>query len=200
VRNATRASALDRTKQRKPLFRRDLFVLYLHSTRAHTKSIRAQTFEDHMAKTAVAKNGNSWAIKLAKPRNTKRVLINAPFAGIPAGSMLFVGTPDIVASYVKKIPRGETRTIERMRREIARNNDCDAMCPVSTAIFLRMVAEGAWDELQAGKAPDKVVPFWRAIEAGSAIAKKLRADSAWLTHQRAIETSSPMKAKEKQHA
>jgi hypothetical protein len=151
-----------------------------------------------MAKTAVAKNADNWAAKLAKPRNVKRVRIDAPFAGIPAGSMLFVGTPNIVANYAKKIPHGETRTIERMRRDIARNNDCDAMCPVSTAIFLRMVAEGAWDELQAGKTPDKVVPFWRLIEPGSTIAKKLRADSAWLAHQRDIETSTA--EQEQQHA
>ncbi|MGL4231209.1 MAG: hypothetical protein ACRCWJ_07565 [Casimicrobium sp.] len=151
-----------------------------------------------MASKADAHDKNSWATKLAKPRNVKRVLLDAPFAGIPAGAMLFVGTPDVVANYVKKIPYGETRTIERMRREIARNNDCDAMCPVSTSIFLRMVAEGAWDELQAGNTPDKVVPFWRVIEAGSTIAKKLRADSAWLTHQRALEIST--KKKEKQHA
>jgi hypothetical protein len=153
-----------------------------------------------MKPTAKTASTALWATKLAKPRNVKRVLLDAPFAGVPAGAMLFVGTPEVVANYVKKIPNGETRTIERMRREIARSNDCDAMCPVSTAIFLRMVAEGAWDELQEGKTPDMVVPFWRVIEAGSTIAKKLRADSAWLTHQRAIETSSPTKAKGKQHA
>jgi hypothetical protein len=134
---------------------------------------------------------NSWSAKLAKPRNVKRVLLEAPFAGVPAGAMLFVGTPDVVASYIKKIPHGETRTIERMRREIARKNECDAMCPVSTAIFLRMVAEGTWDDIESGKALDAVVPFWRVIEPGSTIAKKLRTDSAWLAHQRALETTLP---------
>jgi hypothetical protein len=63
-----------------------------------------------------------------------------------------------------------------------------------------MMTEGAWDELQAGKTPDEVVPFWRLIEPGSTIAKMLRTDSARLTHQRGIETSSPTKKKGKQHA
>jgi hypothetical protein len=130
---------------------------------------------------------NPWSAKLAKPRNVKRVKLDAPFAGVPAGAMLFVGTPDVVATYIKKIPLGETRTIERMRREIARKNECDAMCPVSTAIFLRMVAEGAWDEIESGEPLDAVVPFWRLIEPGSTIAKKLRVDSAWIAHQRALE-------------
>ncbi len=145
-----------------------------------------------------AKDKNSWVVRLAKPRNVKRVLLDAPFAGVPAGATLFVGTPDVIANYVKRIPRGETRTIERMRRDIARNNDCDAMCPVSTAIFLRLVAEGAWDQLQDGKTPDEVVPFWRIVEPGSTIAKKLRADGAWLTQQREIESSTAKR--EKHHA
>jgi hypothetical protein len=142
-----------------------------------------------MAKPTAASATNTWTSKLAKPRNVKRVLLDTPFAGVPAGAMLFVGTPDVVAGYLKKIPAGETRTIERMRREIARNHDCDAMCPVSTAIFLRIVAEGAWDEIQSGKSIAAVVPFWRVIEPESTIAKKLRTDSAWLIHQRAMEST-----------
>jgi crotonobetainyl-CoA:carnitine CoA-transferase CaiB-like acyl-CoA transferase len=127
---------------------------------------------------------NSWAQKLSKPRSAKRVQTVAPFAGIPAGSMLFVGTPDIIADYIRAIGPGETRMIERLRREIARKNDCDAMCPVSTAIFLRMIAEAAWDAIEAGAAVSSVVPFWRVIEPHSTIAKKLRVDSRWLEHQR----------------
>lgn len=75
-----------------------------------------------------------------------------------------------------------------MRRDIARKNDCDAMCPVSTAIFLRMVAEGAWDDLEAGRSAEQVAPFWRVIDANSTIAKKLRTDSAWIEHQRSLES------------
>ncbi len=148
-----------------------------------------------MGKTQTDKNVNTWATKLAKPRNVKRVLLDAPFAGIPAGAMLFVGTPEVVADYLKKIPHGETRTIERMRREIARRNECDAMCPVSTSIFLRMVAESAWDQIQSGRSTEDVAPFWRVIDANSTIAKKLRTDSAWITHQRSLEMNSERKGR-----
>lgn len=140
-----------------------------------------------MADASTKARRESWSVLAAKPRQTKRVRLDAAFAGIPAGSMLFVGTPDVVAQYIDRVPRGETRSIERMRRDIARSHRCDAMCPVSTAIFLRMVAERAWDELQSGAAPEQVTPFWRVIEPGSTIAKKLRADSTWLSHQRELE-------------
>jgi hypothetical protein len=64
------------------------------------------------------------------------------------------------------------------------------MCPVSTAIFLRILAEAAWDDLRAGKRVHEITPFWRVIEPGSAIAKKLRATDAWLRNQRQAEIRS----------
>jgi hypothetical protein len=105
-----------------------------------------------------------WNTKLNVKKLPKRVKLDKDFAGIKAGSMLFVGTPQIIDAYVRKVPVGETRTIERMRRELARKNDCDATCPVSTAIFLRISAEAAIEQMNAGKSSGDVSPFWRVIE------------------------------------
>jgi hypothetical protein len=130
---------------------------------------------------------NTWSHRFAAKRYPKRVTLDADFAGIPAGSTLFVGTPQILQTYIRKIPSGETRTIQRLRRDIARANRCEAMCPVSTSIFLRILAESAWEELHAGKRVEEVTPFWRVIEPGSAIAKKLRVAETWLRDQRRAE-------------
>jgi hypothetical protein len=54
---------------------------------------------------------------------------------------------------------------------------------------LRIAAEAAWEDIQAGKPLTQVSPFWRVIEADSTIAKKLSADSVWISHQREIESS-----------
>lgn len=135
-------------------------------------------------------SGKTWKEKVAIQKSPKRVRLDADFAGVPAGSMLCVGTPQIVDDYVKRIPCGETRTIQRLRRELARRNDCDAMCPVSTAIFLRMVAEAAWEDLSAGAGLDAVTPFWRVVEPGSTLAKKLPMDDAWLQAQRDAEAGA----------
>ena len=129
----------------------------------------------------------TWNHRFEVKRYPKRVTLEADFAGIPAGSTLFVGTPQILQTYIHKIPTGETRTLQRLRRDIARANRCAAMCPVSTSIFLRILAEAAWDELDAGKGVHEVTPFWRVIEPGSAIAKKLRTTDAWLRDQREAE-------------
>jgi hypothetical protein len=121
----------------------------------------------------------------------KRVRLDFDFAGIPAGSMMLVATPRLVDDYLRTIPHGQTRSVERLRRELARRHRCDATCPVSLAIFLRICADAAWEELEAGAEPDAVAPFWRAVEPDSKLAKKLRADSAFIARQREIETGEP---------
>jgi hypothetical protein len=130
-----------------------------------------------------------WTTKLNVKKLPKRVKLDKDFAGIKAGNMLFVGTPQIIDAYVRKVPRGETRTIERMRRELARKNDCNATCPVSTTIFLRISAEASIEQMNAGKSTSDVSPFWRVIEPQSTIASKLPTDTQWIAHQRDIEIS-----------
>ena len=66
-----------------------------------------------------------WTDRLRTDKQPKRVRLDKDFAGIKAGTLLFVGTPPIIDSYIRKVPAGETRTIERMRRELARAHQCD---------------------------------------------------------------------------
>ena len=122
-----------------------------------------------------------------KKRSPKKVMLEKNFAGVKAGQMLFVGTPHIVADYVSAIPPGETSNVIKMRNQLASRNKCDAMCPASTAIFLRIVAEFAIDEMEQGKAPAEVIPFWRIIEPGDKITKKLSIDPQWIADRRAME-------------
>lgn len=129
----------------------------------------------------------SAAEHLNADKQPKMVVLDKDFAGVKKGQMLFVATPKIVADYISKIPFGETRTIERMRREMARRRKCDASCPVSTAIFIRIAAQSAIDEMEAGKLTDQVIPFWRLLTSADKIAKKLSIDPHWIDQQRELE-------------
>lgn len=128
--------------------------------------------------------------KLAQKKEPKKVVLGGDFSGIKAGQKMFVATPQIVADYISKIPYGETRTIERMRTDIAQRRKCDASCPVSTAIFVRIAAEAAIEDINEGKAPTDVIPFWRLISSKDKVAKKLAVDSAWIDEQRAQESGA----------
>lgn len=124
----------------------------------------------------------------AKPAHT--VLLNADFAGVKAGTVLYIATPGVIANYVSRIPPGETRTIVRMRNELARRNDAAATCPVTTAMYLRVVAEVALQDLAEGKPTESVIPFWRVVEPGDKIARRLSCDDALIAHMRALETGA----------
>ncbi|MEM7430800.1 MAG: hypothetical protein AAF351_02555 [Pseudomonadota bacterium] len=129
-----------------------------------------------MAKTALE--------KLRQKKDKKIVKMENDFAGIKAGQTMLVGTPQMIDAYVRKIPSGETRTVQRMRNELARRHKCDATCPVSTAIFLRISAEAAIEQMNDGAAVTDVTPFWRAIAPEDKVATKLEIDSEWIQHQR----------------
>jgi hypothetical protein len=132
----------------------------------------------------------TWREKMdAKPPHT--VTLDKDFAGVPAGSRLLISCPKELEAYLRHhIPAGETREIQQVRRELAALHGADAACPVSTAIFLRVVAEFAWDQIEAGTPANEVTPFWRVVDPASPLAKKLRAGGAWIAQQRAAEKSA----------
>jgi hypothetical protein len=130
---------------------------------------------------------NKWRTMLGKKKSPKMVVLDKDFAGIKAGSRLFVATPQIIDDYIRRIPEGQTRTIERLRNELAQKHQCTATCPVSTAIFVRISAESALEELAEGKVLHSVAPFWRLIDPDSKVAARLTIDSEWIAAQRAAE-------------
>lgn len=132
----------------------------------------------------------TWQQKMqARPPHTVR--LDKDFAGVPAGARLLISCPLEIEDYLRtQVPPGETRAIQQMRRELAARHGADAACPVSTAIFLRTVAEAAWDQIEAGVPASAVAPFWRVVDPGSPLAKKLRAGSAWIEQQRAAERAA----------
>lgn len=125
--------------------------------------------------------------KLQRKKEPKKVRLDYDFAGIKSGQLMFVGTPQIVDAYVQSIPYGETRTILAMRNQLARKRKCDATCPVSTAIFVRMVAEAVIEDIADGKPLSEVSPIWRLISTADKVAGKLPTDPKWLDDQRALE-------------
>jgi hypothetical protein len=136
-----------------------------------------------------------WNTKLNAKKLPKRVRLDKDFAGIKAGSMLYVGTPQLIDEYVRKIPHGEVRTMVRLRNELARQNNCDATCPVSTAIFLRICAQAAIEKIKASYALEDVSPFWRVIDSDSNIAQKIDIDPSWIDTQRQNEAKQKSPAK-----
>ena len=127
------------------------------------------------------------AERLRESKPEKRVVLDKDFAGVKAGLTLFVANPKIVDQYIRDIPTGQSRTIVQMRRALAKSRNADATCPVSTAIFLRIAAQAAIDEMEDGWETELVSPFWRVLRASDKITERLTIDRRWIDTQRGLE-------------
>lgn len=125
--------------------------------------------------------------KLAVKKELKKVVLEKPFGGMQAGETMLVATPQMVDGYIRRMGHGETRTIPELRSDLAKQNQCHGACPMSSSIFVRMVAEAALEDLSEGKPVSEVSPFWRVITSKDKIAKKLAIDPAWIDEQRSME-------------
>ncbi|GIU66132.1 MGMT family protein [Candidatus Phycosocius spiralis] len=137
-----------------------------------------------------AKRPTDWRKRFDGAKPPKNVVLHTDFAGIKTGTTMHIASPGTIANFIARIPVGETCSIERMRNELARKHDAQAACPVTTAIYLKVVAEVALMDLAEGKVPSDVVPFWRVIAPDSKIAKRLSCDSQIIEHYRLLEQSS----------
>ncbi|MFM7638188.1 MAG: hypothetical protein ACKO67_00525 [Bacteroidota bacterium] len=115
----------------------------------------------------------SWLEKLNEKKEPKIKRIDIDFADIPAGSNMFIATPKLVDEYIQQIGIGKRIDIKTLRKDLAIEHNADYTCPVTTGIFLRIVAEANYEKLQSGKRIEEITPFWRVIEPKSALAKKL---------------------------
>jgi hypothetical protein len=132
----------------------------------------------------------TWKEKMAaKPPH--HVVLDKDFAGVKRGSRLHISSPHEIADELRKIAPGETISLQQFRRNIARAHACDATCPVSTSLFLRIVAEYAWEEHVERSVPlAELPPFWRVIEPGTPLSRKLSFDQDWIRLQRDLETEA----------
>jgi len=109
------------------------------------------------------------------------------FADIPEGATMFIATPEIVEEYIRNILEGMETSLQQMRKDLAAEHNAEYCCPITSGIFLRIVAEAAYEEYRTGKPLDEITPFWRMIDRKSPAAKKLTFGADLIKDQRAKE-------------
>lgn len=125
----------------------------------------------------------TWLDKLHEPKETKVKRIEIDFADIPAGSNMFIATPQLIDKYIQEIGFGKRVDIKTLRKDLALEHNADYTCPVTTGIFLRIVAEANYEKLMGGKSIEEITPFWRVLEPNSALAKKLTFGQEFIVQQ-----------------
>jgi hypothetical protein len=126
----------------------------------------------------------SWLQKLNDKKEIQIKKIDFDLADMHAGDIMFIATPEIVNNYVKQIPKGKSVSIKTLRNDLAIEHGADSTCPLTTGIFLRIVAEAAYENYLLKNSTKGIVPFWRAIEPNSKLASKLSFGKDFLIAQR----------------
>jgi hypothetical protein len=138
---------------------------------------------------ANSRKPTDWHKRFKSAKEPHVVTLHANFAGVKAGQTMLISSPGEIAAYVSRIPQGQTATIARLRTDLARRAQADSMCPVTTSIFLKVVAEVGLADIASGKSMSDVAPFWRVIEPGSKLAAKLSCGSDGIEHLRRLDGS-----------
>jgi ABC-type uncharacterized transport system ATPase subunit len=125
----------------------------------------------------------TWLDKLNEKKEPKIKRIDSDIADIPAGSNMLIATPKLIDEYTQQIGIGKRIDIKTLRKDLAIEHNADYTCPVTTGIFLRIVAEANYEKLQNGKRVEEITPFWRVIEPKSVLAKKLTFGQEFLLQQ-----------------
>lgn len=119
------------------------------------------------------KSKRSWTDKLNDAKEPQVKKLDKTFADMPQGCLMLIATPEIVDNYIKQIPKGKNVDMHTLRNDLAQEFHAEKTCPLTTGIFLRIVAEAAYEKHLQGTPWNKVTPFWRVIDDKSRLAKRL---------------------------
>jgi len=132
----------------------------------------------------MAATKKTWAQKVNIDRKPEVEVLDKAFSDMVVGQKMLVATPKVVEDFVRKIPRGTSVDVKTLRTDLAHQFGADNSCPLTTGIFLRIIAEAANEQREQGAALESLAPFWRVVTPKSNTAKKLTFGTEWLEQMR----------------
>lgn len=131
-----------------------------------------------------ASKRKTWQQKLHDGKKPQVDIAEKGFAGVQAGQKMLIPTPELIDQYIRQIPEGKAVDSATLRKDLAIEYGAEVTCPLTTGIFLRIVAEAAHEAYQEGGSVNTITPFWRVINENSPTAKKLTFGTRFLEAQR----------------
>ncbi len=87
------------------------------------------------------------------------------------GDKMLIPTPLLVDETIREVPEGKLVTVSAIREHLARRFRADFTCPLTTGIFIRIVAETAEEDKVSGR--KDITPWWRVINDDGTLKEKL---------------------------
>lgn len=110
------------------------------------------------------------AAKMERPAEAELTDMPASWIARYGKGPLLIPTPRLIESLVRKVRKGRVTTIPALRAKLARDHDAAATCPLTTGIFLRIVAEYAEEQRAAGVT--RITPYWRVVKEDGSLNEK----------------------------
>ena len=130
----------------------------------------------------------SWEEKFFSKKDFKIKTIQKNFWGHAVGSKMLIPTPVMIQEYINHIESGDVSDVEIMRNDLAVEYGADFTCPMTTGIFLKIVAEYNYELSQKGL---EICPFWRIIDPNSKLSDRLSFDTNFIISKRDHEANQP---------
>src|ERR1051325_1244372 len=112
----------------------------------------------------------SWQAKLERIQEPKVVEIPPSMQKRFGVGRMVIPKPLDVDGLIRRIKKGKLVTQAELRRRLAQDCRADVACPITTGIFVRIVAEAAAEALERGK--KSVTPFWRVVRDDGSLIEK----------------------------
>ncbi len=126
------------------------------------------------------KTKKSWQEKMKKPAEVQ--IKEAPEKWRERyGETMLIPTPMEIKAVVEKIPEGKLSTVGEIRKYLAKKFDVDFACPLTTGIFLRIVAEAVEENRENGIADN--TPYWRVIKDDGSLNQKFTKQQEYLENE-----------------
>lgn len=108
--------------------------------------------------------GTRWRDKLRAEHPNHGKIVRVPLhmqKRFGRGTML-IPKPGRVDALIAKVRKGQLLTQVQLREKLAEEAGADCACPLTTGLFLRIVAEAAEEALREGR--KRVTPYWRVVK------------------------------------
>lgn len=119
---------------------------------------------------AKPKSLTPWRDKLEKPQEPKVVDVSEKMQARFGKGKMIIATPMIIDGIVRKIPKGKLTTVSAIMDRLCEEFGTDSACPMTTGIFLGIVAKAAEEDRAAGH--KQIAPYWRVLKSKGALNPK----------------------------
>ncbi len=117
------------------------------------------------------KTRKTWREKIETAREPKIVTIPPKMQKRFGRGRMLIPSPLDVDALIRRVPPGKLITQSQLREKLARNAGVDVACPITTGIFVRIIAEAAEESSREGKL--RITPYWRIVRDDGRLLEKL---------------------------